>query len=376
MKVLFITNNYLKGGSGAIYASKSFVNMFAESVDKLTVLYPYKENCEATDINPKVELIPVEDCRSKYKKSFDFCLGITHRYGSKILHLFDSKKYDVVVFDSSIVSFHLIRKAKKAGLKCITIHHNYQIEFIKDDTPWYLLPIILFWTYFSERDAVKNSFLNLTLTQTDADSLRSHYDLRGTFKVLGVCDYLRKDYIASHNNTRSGHNFIITGQLASIQTEKSLIPWLESYYPILKDVCPDCSLIVAGRAPSNQLINKCKERGITIIPSPTNMDLLLNNGDYFICPTSLGSGLKLRNMDGLRVGMPILTHERSARGYEQMIKAGVVYTYNDLASFRQQLSKMIQSNKNKQEVLDEYKKYFSLDSGITRLKSILHNSKI
>ena len=136
MKVLYITNNYLKGGSGAIYASKSFVNTFAESVEELTVLYPYKEDCAATDINEVVKLVPVKDGRSKLRKLFDFCLGTTHRYKNVAIPYFDNRKYDVVVFDGSIVSFHLIKKAVAAGLKCITIHHNYQIEFVKDDTPW------------------------------------------------------------------------------------------------------------------------------------------------------------------------------------------------------------------------------------------------
>lgn len=376
MRVLYITNNYLKGGSGAIYASKSFVNTFAESVDELTVLYPYKENFEATDINPRVKLVPVVDSRSKLKKIFDWCLGTIHRYENVAILYFDSKQYDVVVFDSSIVSFHLIRKAKAVGLKCITIHHNYQMEFVKDDTPWYLLPIMLIWTYFSEKEAVKNSNLNLTLTQTDAKSLKMHYDLNGKFEVLGVCDYLHKNYKEESQKNNVGYNFVITGQLASIQTEKSLIPWLEIYFPILKEICPDASLVVAGRSPSNRLKKKCNELGVTIIPSPESMKPILNNGDYFICPTSLGSGLKLRNMDGLRVGMQILTHEKSARGYEEMIDAGVMYVYNDIDSFKHKLSLMLQSTKSRQDVLDVYKSYFSLDSGITRLDSILQNLKI
>lgn len=376
MKILYITNNYLKGTSGAVYASKAFVNCFAALSEEMTVLYPFKTGYEATDIDPKVTLVPIDDRRSKIKKTIDFLLGNIHRYRTDIPKFFNSQIYDIAVFDTSVVSFRLIKKAKKAGLKCLCIHHNFQIEFIKDDTPWYQLPLLLFWTYFSEKEAVRNSDLNLTLTQTDAESLKDQYDINGNFYVLGVCDFLRKEYIAEFQENQLGHNFIITGQLASIQTENSLVPWLDSYFPILKELCPDCSLVVAGRSPSTRLLNKCKELGVTIIPSPESMKPILDSGDYFICPTSLGSGLKLRNMDGLRAGMQVLTHEKSARGYEEMINEGVMYVYNDIESFKHQLSLMLQSTKSKQDVLNSYKSHFSLDSGISRLKLILQNLNI
>ena len=374
MRILYITNNYLKGGSGAIYATKSFVNSFAAVADEMTVLFPYKTGLEPKDINPIVTLVPISDERSKVRKFVDLAFGKMHRYGKNTTAYFDKSKYDVAVFDSSIVSFHLIKTARKAGLKCITIHHNYQVEFVRDDTQWYLLPTMLLWTYFSEKEAVLNSDLNLTLTQTDINSLSAHYDRNGKFEVIGVSDFVLKDYIAESDD-RKDYNFIITGQLASIQTEQSLIPWLDTYYPIMKKVCPDCTLTVAGRSPSQKLIDACRSKGVVIIPSPVDMKPILDGGSFFICPTSLGSGLKLRNMDGLRAGMQVLTHERSARGYERMVDAGVMYRYSNPTEFECELKKMISKNISKQDVLDAYKSYFSLNAGIERLKKILeeHN---
>lgn len=376
MRIIYITNNYLKGGTGAMNASKCFVNSFAAVAQKMTVLYPIKDGYDATDISKHVELIPVFDYRTKLRKMLDLLYGKLHRFGKETAMYFDASKYDTAVFDSSIASFHLIKKARKAGLKCITIHHNYQVEFVKDDTPWYLLPIMLFWTYFSEKGAVKNSHLNLTLTKTDADSLRMHYDKNGKYEVIGVCDYLHKDYIANNIDRKFGQFFIITGQLSSIQTERSLIPWLEDFFPIMKEEFPDSTLVIAGRSPSYRLINKCKQLGVSIIPSPVDMQPILDAGDYFICPTDLGSGLKLRNMDGLRAGMPILTHEKSVRGYEAMVDAGIMYYYNDKESFRKQLISMVKASNSKQDVLDAYKSYFSLESGIARLNVILQNLQI
>lgn len=375
MRTLYITNNYLYGGSGAIYASKCFVNSFAILSDNISIFYPIKNGDHATDIVPHAHLIPVEDKRTKFRKIIDLTLGRMHRYTVDICAYFNPQMFDVVVFDSSIVSFHLIKHARKVGLKCICIHHNYQIEFVKDDTPWYLLPIKLFWTYFSEREAVRNSHLNLTLTQTDAESLSAHYDRKAIFEVIGVCDYVAKEYTVLESNNKSIH-FIITGQLASKQTEDSLIPWIQEYYPILNQICPNAELTIAGRSPSNKLIRLCHEVGITLIPSPKEMAPILAKGDIFICPTSLGSGLKLRNMDGLRTGMQVLTHIRSERGYEAMKEKGVLYSYKDKESFAHQLKQIIDHPKTKEEVLDVYNSYFSLHAGIRRLANILNKHSI
>lgn len=376
MKTLYITNNYLKGGSGAIYASKAFVNCFAAVSDSMTLIYPTKSGCDATDINSKVELVPVADRRSKIRKLVDLLFGKMHRYGTETTRYFDATKYDVAVFDTSVVSYRLIKKAKKAGLKCVCIHHNYQIEFVKDDTKWYLMPITLLWTYFSEKEAVCNSDLNLTLTQNDIESLSKHYDQTGKYDVIGVCDFVEKTYIGEETKETSSLNFVITGQLSSIQTEQSLIPWINEYYPILKDTFTNSSLVVAGRNPSAAVIKACEDNGITIIPSPEEMKPILDEANYFICPTNLGSGLKLRNMDGLRAGLQVLTHERSARGYEKIIDSKVMYSYVDKESFKLQLARMVLTPKSKQEVLDAYKSYFSLDAGINRLRIILTKNKI
>jgi glycosyltransferase involved in cell wall biosynthesis len=376
MKTLFITNNYLQSDSGAIYASKSFVNCFSAVSENMTLVYPVKDGVDTQDIDPRIKLIPVGDKRSKLKKSVDMLLGKLHRYGGQVHAMFDSHNYDVVVFDSSIVSYRLIKLAKDAGLKCITIHHNYQIEFVKDDTKWYMLPQTLFWTYFSERDAVRNSDLNLTLTKADSESLRIHYDMQGRFDVIGVCDFVNKDYLTQERSLINHKCFVITGQLASIQTEKSLIPWIKDYYPVLKEIAPESELIIAGRSPSHKLISICRKKGITIIPSPIDMNSILDKGAFFINPTSLGSGLKLRNMDGLRAGMQVISHEKSIRGYEKMVEGGVMRGYSDIEGFANEVRFVINNKKSKQEVLDVYKGCFSLKAGIARLNNIIEKYSI
>jgi hypothetical protein len=372
MRTLYITNTYLFGRSGVVNASKAFVNAFAALSDSMTLVYPQQNDYIVEDImKQNVKLFPVYDNRSKIVKAISFLLGNLHRFSNETIDLFDKEKFDVVIFDSSPVSYHLIKKAKQRGLKTITIHHNNQIEYTKDDTRPLLKYPLLFWTRKFEKQSVCNSDLNVSLTQTDAQSLRSYYKNDAKFEVLGVFEYNKSCSMTQLSSDHESMTFVITGQLYSLQTENSLLPWINKYYVLLKEQYPNAKVIVAGRSPSDKLISTCRENGIEIIPSPEDIDAIVSKANYYICPTELGSGLKLRIMDGLKFGLEVLAHERSARGYEYMMENEVLYKYNDQQSFIDSLKRMVSLHKKRSEVQKIYHNYFSYAAGEKRLETIL-----
>ncbi len=373
MRILYITNTYLQGRSGVVNASKAFVNSFAELSESMTLVYPQKPEKYTPEINTKiVDLIPVEDKRSKVRKMLDYIAGKVHRYGKETYELFDPHKFDVAVFDTSNVSFHLIDKAKRSGLKVITIHHNFQLEYARDDMRPPKKYLTLFWTRIFEKKAVVLSDLNLTLTKTDAESLQKYYSEKSNFAVLGSFEFEKQELnVIEEKKSNHSRSFVITGQLSSVQTENSLIPWIKEYSHAIKDEFPDSSLIITGRNPSERLKTICLEYGIELIPSPKDIEAIVRGCNYYLCPTSLGSGIKLRVMDGLHNGLMVIAHSRSARGYESMINNGIMFSYNDLKSFREALHNLSLARYTKNEVRKTYMEYFSLEAGTKRLDNIL-----
>lgn len=372
MRTLFIEYHYLKGNQGAIYAARTHINLFAELSEEMTLIYPNKKGKEPEGILDldRINMIPVDDKRNKFQKFVGLCFGKMHRYNYN-RDIPDLNNYDVVVFDTSDVSSRLIKKVRKTkNLKIITIHHNYQIDFLWGNCRKLLLLPCLFWTRIYESEAVRESDLNISLTPQDAILLKKHYSPNANFSTLGVFDYQRKEYPQIDKKER-GHNYLITGGLAAKQNEDSIIPWLKKYYPILKEIDNKANLTLAGRSPSQRLVEAVKKVGANIIPSPPDMNSILLNEDYYICPTDRGGGLKLRIMDGLKYGLPVLTHSVSARGYENMIEAGLIFSYNDEKSFVESLRKMIDTNIIQSEAQNMYSKYFSFENGLRTLSNIL-----
>lgn len=164
--------------------------------------------------------------------------------------------------------------------------------------------------------------------------------------------------------------YIISGNLSARQNLMSILPWLKAYYPVLKDADPEGTLILAGREPGPELLSLCAELGVEVIASPENMDEIVGSADIYLCPSDNGSGIKLRIMDGLRNGLPVVANQLATRGYESFIGKGI-YQYKDLDSFREAIIAANSANIDREVMKAAYKETFSFAAGVSRLSSIL-----
>src|SRR5574344_171022 len=372
MKVLILNYSYLTGHNGAANGSRTWINAFAEICDEVDVLSPYKNGLPPEEISPKANIIEIKEYRNKIRKGIDFYLrGITHRFESCFKYFFNQKHYDLVVFSGSHCVRNIISYVIQKNVKTITIHHNFEYEYTKDNCNKLLRPLILHWIKKSEGEAVRQSDINIVLTEDDKKLLKKVYSPNNEISIvnLGSFEYKHNDY---HVNPKKSNNvFVITGSLSTVQMKKSLYPWLHEYYPLLQREIPKTKLIIAGRSPEKYLVDFCLMHNIELIASPQNMEPILERANYYICPVCLGGGIKLRIMDGLKSGLQILTHEVSARGYDYFLE-DCLYAYHDKDSFMKGLHSMIGKDTNPNRIVEKYEEYFSFESGVERLRILLN----
>ena len=371
MKTLFVTYHYLHGNGGGVFASRGYVNAFAALSSQLTLLCPVKEGRSPEGIDPSVRVVPVGYEKPKWLKFVDLLLGRIHRFFGVFDQVLSSGTFDLVVFDSCYASFRLIRKAQRKGCRVVTIHHNFQCDYVRDN---YRFPVRLpmwIWTRVSERDAVRMSDLNLVLTASDRQSLMQAYAPEGkaVFRVLGVFEYQQRPH-ASVPPLPEERVFVATGDLSMPQTVDPLLEWIREDLPILREMVPDARVIVAGKSPTERLVHACKSKGIEVVASPDDMEAVLRRGRYYLCPSSKGSGMKLRMLDGLKYGMQVLAHEASARGYEPFV-GEAVHCYRTPDSFRTALQEMLDSPMDAERVVRRYREVFSFQAGVARLRGML-----
>jgi len=390
MKIVYLSNNFIEGNGGGNFATRAFVNAFSEIANECILFYPDKGQNIKEFVSEKTILKGISNTNSNLVKLFKIYTGKINWYSTKVLSLIKTYNPDIVIFDGSRTSFGLIKKIKSQGKKVITVHHNYEIEYFKGTQPPFLWRIpFMFYMKIAERDSVILSDLNLTLTDQDLHLLQFHYDTQKVANIEKLGCFESDSTIFSYENIvdqnmlnlKNNLCFVLTGSLGSYQTEISVLPFLENEYPELIKRFPQSKLIIAGSNPSNKLTTICSSfPSIELIPNPENMQEVIDQADIYICPTCVGGGLKLRVMDGLKAGLPVLTHSVSARGYDDFIKAGILYVYYDKNSFITNLEKIVAGihiNKfNKKMIQELYISLFSFDAGVTRLKKILEDKQI
>lgn len=372
MRVLIVTYNYLSGFGGGAYGARAYINAFRALYDDVTLLYPARFEGETlSGIDPRVRGIEVVDHASKVSKAVRLVVrGIPHRFEKPFRALLEKERFDLVVFQNSKCSTRLIRRARAAGSRIVVQHDNFEWEYTRDNTTPMMRPFLLPPVVRTEREAVREADINLALTPADADLLLRRYGkgMRGRMELLYPFEY--RPVPESVPSIVSRPVFAITGNLGARQTRDSLFPWLKEYCPLLKQVVPDAELVVAGKDAGDDL-RQCLDRmGIELVDTPPDMSVILNRARYYICPVNRGGGVKLRVMDGLRTGLPVLVHRVSARGYESL--EGIsVFAYDSPDSFLEALRSMMSSPGTAGDRQAAYRARFAFESGVERLRKIL-----
>jgi glycosyltransferase involved in cell wall biosynthesis len=379
MRVLIITNHYLNGNGGGPVATSGFVNAFATNYSDCLLIYPDSGAGIKHLVHPNLKTIPCKDFRPKWLKGLGIYFGRLHRFSRMTRIQIGKYKPDIVVFDTSIVSHGLIDLIKGLNIKVITIHHNVELDYFSDNAQPIAIRIpYLYYLKKAERNAVLKSDLSLTLSEYDNNKLKLLYSSgkKLNIRTLGVSEPYRRELkqlaLPSWQNKSDTLKFIISGSLSYEQSDLSITEFIKKYFQVIRDTSVNFELIIAGSNPSRYLEELCRGyNNIRLVSNPENLMDVIAEGNIYICPVDRGSGIKLRIMDGLRLGIPVLAHEVSARGYEFFTDAGIMYTYNSTITFKLALNQILECKIQRDYIYHKNYDIFSFDSGVKRLEKIL-----
>lgn len=379
MKILYITNHYLDQMLGGPNASKCFLHSVSCLYPDTTVIYP-EHNTHVTTFDfmsecCSVKFLPVRDVRSKFRKLYDMYLGILHRFDRFVKEHLISNNYDVIFIDHSITaSSGVLESIIATGSKIVTIHHNVESKYLADNKPsiLYRFPYIHF-ALKAERKSILASHLNLTITEADRQYFMSVYPQKAdTFNVIGVSEYKNGLPPVAINNNVEGYKFVISGSMNALQTESSILVFLKEYMPLLNEVCPRAEIVITGRNPSQRIYDTAASyKNIKIIPNPNDITDVIIKGNYYLCPIHTGSGLKLRSMDAMRIGLPVLAHKVSTHGYESIQRDGFFFSYSSKEDFKPALKQLLKLHDCRKKVMESYYLHFSFEAGRERMKTVM-----
>jgi len=144
--------------------------------------------------------------------------------------------------------------------------------------------------------------------------------------------------------------------------------------PRIKLAIPHAAVTISGRLPAKPIIALARIPGVQVIANPPDMDRIIQSAHVYVAPTRVGSGLKLRLKDGFRLGLPIVSHAISAKGYRDVFPKPLLQTFTTADECVSALVKLYRNDICATDRLDIQRRYvdqYSFNSGVVRLRRIL-----
>lgn len=352
MNILYILRHNPWGIGGGCYASKcyldAFTTVFANAHFDVCLCAEYLTTKHIDKDYPNVSFVKVAE-RKTSEKLLSPLSGLLHRFDRMARKMLKTGKYDYCVFDHNSIAGPLVKLCRQQNVKTIVINHNCEAEYYRGNHGLMERLFFLHHVKRVEKDSYIGCNYNIFLTAEDCYLFKLRYGNSETRSVVTGCfDPKGKENdtsIKKKGNNNRKLTLIISGTIGNVQNMDGIQFFLSELLPA---VPATAEVIIAGKNPPPELFDQIEKLNqtskfatIRLIPNPNDMMELVCNGDIFVCPTRLGGGLKLRVMDGLKAGLPVIAHKVSARGYSEFIHKGMLWSFEDKDSFTDALNSAI-----------------------------------
>ena len=336
-RILFVASlNPFANGGGA-QATHAYLDAVLDVFGRHNITLMISDTASIPDDYQDLEIIKIPN-RNLIFQIIGYLRGYLSRFTEPLVDYLskNKEKYKLCIINGSLVGGKAIPVLNGLDIKTAVIYHNYEVEYHRDNHTIESLK----GHYFGmikrlEGISFREAKLNLFLTSQDELLFRNAYGLeKGRSYILGTFDFKNREV---ENLSRSEKKFDITisGSLGNYQTVVGVMDFHEKYLSIAKKCIPGLKILLTGRNPSPEIVDlqDHDQETYSVIPNPLEILPVVQKGRIYLCPTCIGGGLKLRAMDGLKCGLPVLVHEVSARGYDYYFGKPYFRVYNDEVYF-------------------------------------------
>lgn len=360
MKILLVTHSDLNDNNGGARVSNLILKALKSKKNiSLTVISP-------TEIESSGSIIFLsEKRRNIFRYFFDFINLRFHKFYNIFKEEY-RKGYDVIIFDGSIIGGDLIKMVDKR-IKSISIHHNYDPKYYRD-----VRSVISFFGLFTfhlkiiQKKCLDYSDVNICLSEYDKNKL---IRLSPTSKVFNWGTFLDNEIVNKKNNENIIDNkrIVISGDLSNYQNEYSIVHFVKNIWMKLN---LEYELTIIGRNPSHKFSNFLRKNNILLIENPNNYISEISKGLIYLAVNHIGGGVKIKIHDPLSLGMPVLAHRVSSKGYEKLHFQPWFRTYSCIDEFETAFNFLISQQFDRMVIKNIFIDEFSKKKGITEFLKI------
>lgn len=156
---------------------------------------------------------------------------------------------------------------------------------------------------------------DLTLACSHADKIE--LETMRANKVQVIPNGIDTNFLQKNNNAlKAGYNLVFLGGMGWYPNRFGLIWFIENVFPLLISKLPDIHLNVIGNPePSINIPNEVKEH-INILGFVDDFRSTVSESSIMIVPLNLGSGTRLKVLEGMAMGKCIVSTSKGSEGIE------------------------------------------------------------
>ena len=343
MKILWVSHflPYPETGHGALQRSRGLLLEMAKKHDIYLLAYDRivgirsknvlkKAQDDLQGFCKKVDLVPYSEngCMNNriflaLRGAFKFIPFSVSFYKSNHLLkqaviLLETHKIDILHAETLGLTDQIFDRTK---IKSVLNHHNIESDMMCRRASKTNHIIKKFFYYHEARmlEAYESRIcpkysLNVCVSELDRKRL---VKINKNIKTGVIENPVDCNYFKFEQHRMRGRTLIFVGSLDWYPNANAMITFCESIWPYLKKNIPELKLIIVGKNPPNQLLKITKkQRDINVMGYVNDVRPLIKGAAVYVCPIQDGGGTRLKILDALSQGIPIIANPIAVEGID------------------------------------------------------------
>lgn len=289
-----------------------------------------------------------------YKKPNQYNLALTDYAKKEFEKIFNKNNYDVIVINYEFWTGLIDNISMKNSQRIIDTHDWITLnEFYKN-------PSMNIGKRFEEEINNLNKFDKVITISYD-----ENFIFKGFLgdKAINIPPTFPSDFSSS---VEKKYDLIFVGS-ENFFNIKSIHWFFENVYPLLPE---NINIVIIGRICRHLETRK----GVELIEFTDTLEEFYKQSKISICPMLEGTGIKIKVVEALSFGLPVVGTERAIDGFSSKLINGCIIT-NDAEKFRDSIVSLLENQSYYDETKKEAEKYFennfSEEKAIEKWKNIL-----
>jgi len=125
----------------------------------------------------------------------------------------------------------------------------------------------------------------------------------------------------AQQDSRERTSILVFGGSLDVKMNQDAVLWFSaSIFPLIKQRIPDVQFWIVGRNPTSEIWKLAKREGIKVTGTVADVRDYYRQAKVFVVPLRLGGGTKLKTLEAMAMGLPIVSTAVGAQGLD--IKSG------------------------------------------------------